>query len=119
MATDKKTIGITKANAAALAALVSAGRFGSELDAAKFAMAFAIKEGATAGSTDGAETKWNVGSVDPDGSMRSLLEALCPDSSEPYRLAEHLMNEGIRRLTTQLGATGDLYETLFPSPSKP
>jgi hypothetical protein len=114
MATDKKTIGITKANSAALARLVSAGRFGSELDAAKFAMAYAIKTGLTEGSTEGAETKWNVGSVDPDGSMRSLLEALCPQRGEPYRLAEHLMNEGIKCLAEEISASGDLYETLFP-----
>lgn len=114
MATDKKTIGITKANASALASLVAAGRFGSELDAAKFAMAYAIKHGVTTGTTDGAETKWNVGSVDPDGSMRSLLEALFPSGTEPYRLAEHLMNEGIKTLAAMLGANGDLYETLFP-----
>ena len=118
MATDKKTIGITKANAAALAGLVSAGRFGSELDAAKFAMAYAIKTGMSGGNTDGAETKWNVGSVDPDGSLRSLLEALCPGGAEPYRLAEHLMNEGIKGLATKIGASGDLYETLFPSSSR-
>ena len=116
MATDKKTIGITKANAAALTGLVAAGRFGSELDAAKFAMAYAIKQGATSGNTDGAETKWNVGSVDPDGSMRSLLEALFPDATEPYRLAEHLMNEGIKILARVLGANGDFYEILFPAP---
>jgi len=115
MASDKKTIGITKANAAALGQLVSAGRFASELDAAKFAMAYAIKSGIATGSTEGAETKWNVGSVDPDGSMRSLLEALCPDASEPYRLAEHLMNEGIKKLVGTLKGGADLYETLFPS----
>jgi hypothetical protein len=117
MTTDKKTIGITRANAAALSSLVSAGRFGSELDAAKFAMAYAIKAGKAAGNTDGAETKWNVGSVDPDGSLRSLLEALCPESVEPYRLAEHLMNEGIKNLAANIGEGGDLYETLFPAPT--
>lgn len=115
MATDKKTIGITKANAAALSNLVAAGRFGSELDAAKFAMAYAIKQGIAAGTTDGAETKWNVGSVDPDGSMRSLVEALFPNGAEPYRLAEHLMNEGVRSLAEMLGTSGDLYDTLFPA----
>jgi hypothetical protein len=114
MGTDKKTIGITKANSAALAGLVSSGRFGSELDAAKFAMAYALKSGVTAGSTEGAETKWNVGSVDPDGSMRSLLEALCADTPEPYRLAEHLMNEGLSRLRTSVAEGADLYDTLFP-----
>lgn len=115
MATDKKTIGITKANATALSNLVEAGRFGSELDAAKFAMAYAIKHGKPTGTTDGAETKWNVGSVDPDGSMRSLIEALYPSGPEPYRLAEQLMNEGIRNLAEMLGTNSDLYETLFPS----
>lgn len=114
MASDKKTIGITKANAAPLAAIVAAGGFGSELDAAKFAMAYALTTGVPDGKTDGAETKWNVGSVDPDGSMRSLLEALCPHTAEPYRLVEHLMNEGIRTLAAKVGAGIGLYETLFP-----
>lgn len=114
MATDKKTIGITKNNAAPLASLVLEGHFGSELDAAMFAMAYAIKQRIEVGTTEGAETKWNVGSFDPDGSMRSLLEALFPDSPEPYRLAEYLMNEGIKRLTEEVGFNGDIYETIFP-----
>jgi hypothetical protein len=113
MAADKKTVGITKGNAASLTALVEAGRFGSELDAAKFAMAYAVKIGIRSGSTDGAETKWNVGSVDPDGSMRSLLEALYPDVTEPYRLLEHLMNEGIKSLAAKTEGLGDLYDILF------
>lgn len=113
MASDKKTIGITKGNSMALVQLVSAGHFASELDAAKFAMAHAIKSGLQSGTTEGAETKWNVGSVDPDGSMRSLLEALFPDTDEPYRLAEYLMNEGVRLLTPKLVGTADLYDTLF------
>lgn len=117
MAIDKKTIGITAANAAALSDLVSAGRFGSELDAAKFAMAYALKAGVTNGSTEGAETKWNVGSVDSDGAIRSLIEALCPGVTEPYRLVEHLMNEGIRLLAASRASGEDLYDTLFPEAS--
>jgi hypothetical protein len=113
MASDKKTIGITKSNASLLAQLVSVGSFGSELDAAKFAMAYAIKSGVQSGSAEGAETKWNVGSVDPDGSMRSLLEALYPDTDEPYRLAEHLMNEGVKLLTAKVSGSADLYDTIF------
>lgn len=115
MATDKKTIGITKTNASALMELVSAGRFGSELDAAKFAMAYAMKTGVPSGSTDGAETKWNVGSVDPDGSLRSLIEALYPEVSDPYRVMEYLMNEGIKALSESAPGSGGLYDTLFPS----
>src|SRR5688572_26914556 len=103
MASDKKTIGVTKGNASALARLVAAGHFGSELDAAKLAMAHAITSGVKTGSAEGAETKWNVGSVDPDGSMRSLLQALFPETEEPYRLAEYLMNEGIKLLAAKVG----------------
>jgi hypothetical protein len=88
MASDKRTIGITSGNAAALADLTEQGHFASELDAAKFAMGHAIALGTGAGSADGTETKWNVGSVDPDGSLRSLIEALFPNAVEPYRTAE-------------------------------
>jgi hypothetical protein len=112
---DKKTIGIAASNASALANIASIGRFASELDAAKFAMAYAIKEGVSIGSFDSVDTKWNVGSFDPDGSMRSLLEALFPDTNEPYRLAESLMNEGIKHLDEALSSNGDFYETLFSS----
>lgn len=41
MSTDKRTIGVTAGNERVLAELVEAGHFGSELEAAKFAMAFA------------------------------------------------------------------------------
>ena len=60
MASDKKTIGITKANGKLLMELVAAGHFGSELDAAKFAMAHAIKSGVKPGGTEGAEHQQNA-----------------------------------------------------------
>jgi hypothetical protein len=113
MSADKKTIGVSKSNSLALAELVRAGRFVSELDAAKFAMAVAIKRGTAAGITDGAETKWNVGSIDPDGTIRSLLEALYPAVSEPYRLLEYLINEGVKILAMDAGGSPDVYDFLF------
>jgi hypothetical protein len=115
MAADKKMIDITSGNELVLARMVEAGRFASELDAAKFAMAYAINRETPAGSTDGAATKWNVGSVDPDGSLRSLIEALFPAASEPYRLVEHLMNEGLRLLDTGSGPPADVVDILFGS----
>jgi len=113
MAVDKKTIGVTSENKAVLARMVEAGRFASELDAAKFAMAYAINQETPAGGTDGAPTKWNVGSVDPDGSLRSLIEALFPTASEPYRLVEYLMNEGLRLLDSGSGPPADVVDILF------
>lgn len=113
MSVDKKTIGIAKGNLAALTSLVESGNFASELDAARFAMAYAVRSGVPAGATEGADTKWNVGSVDPDGSLRSLIEALYPDASEPYRLAEYFMNEGVKLLETTRGNGIDVYDALF------
>lgn len=92
---DKKTIGITTANERVLSALAAEGLFASEIEAAKFAMAHAIEAGVSRGTTEGAGTKWNVGSVDSDGALRAIVEALFPDESQPYRLVEHLMNEGL------------------------
>jgi len=118
MAADKRTIGITSGNELILARMVEAGHFASELDAAKFAMAYAISREMPAGSTDGAATKWNVGSVDPDGSLRSLVEALFPAAPEPYRLIEHLMNEGLKILDTGSGPPPDVVDILFGSPAQ-
>lgn len=109
MTNDKKTIGISTANAKHLADLVSRGRFATELDAAKFAMAHAISVGTAPRASESTETKWNVGSVDPDGTLRSILEALYPDTAEPYRLAEYLMNHGIELLSQ---STSDPYALL-------
>ena len=93
---DKKTIGITSENERVLSALATEGLFASEIEAAKFAMAHAIESGIVRGTTEGTGTKWNVGTVDSDGALRAVVEAMFPDEGQPYRLVEHLMNEGLR-----------------------
>lgn len=95
---DKKTLGVTPANEKALSALADAGRFGTDIEAAKFAMAYAVQQGAARGVTEGTTTKWNVGSFDNDGGLKAVIEALYPEETNPYRLVEHLINEGLRLL---------------------
>lgn len=111
---DKRTIGVTSQNERSLAQLVEAGLFGAELDAAKFAMAYAMRAGVGAGSTDGANTKWNVGTVDPDGKLKALVESFYGDSSEPYRLVEYLMNEGLGMLDAGDGIPPDVARMISP-----
>ena len=113
MATDKKTISITRDNNDVLQRLVIDGQFISELDAAKFAMAHAIKKGTAPGRIDGADTKWNVGSVDVDGKLRSLLTAFYPDVDEPFRLMEYLMNKGLSDLAGSTTQKLDVYGIMF------
>ena len=112
MSNDKKTIGITKANHVPLQRLVQSGQFASELDAAKFAMAYAARNGTSPGRADSADTKWNVGSVDPSGDLREMIVSLYADSDEPYRLMERLMNQGIQALAGGT-ETPDVYGVLF------
>lgn len=113
---DKRTIGITRANERSLAALVAAGAFGSELDAAKFAMAHAIEQGTGIGTLEGTSTKWNVGTVDPDASLKALIESFYGAVAEPYRLIEFLINEGLRLLDD--GEVPPNVVKLIPAPAR-
>ncbi|MBX4967806.1 hypothetical protein [Rhizobium binae] len=110
---DKRTIGITSANEKNLAALVLAGNFGSELDAAKFALAYAIRNDVSAGTAEGTNTKWNIGTVDGDGSLKSVVEAVFDGVAEPYRLIEYLINEGLTRLGSDDAIPPDVVGILF------
>lgn len=96
---DKKTIGITDRRAAVLDAMVEAGRFADAIEAARFAMGLAIRAGIGVGlanpGVEGAGTKWNVGSFDPNNDLQTLLLALYPDTETPYRLLEFLIDEGL------------------------
>lgn len=93
---DKKTIGVVPEQVGTLKRLMEAGHFEHEFDAAKFAMAHAIDSDVPRGTTEGAGTKWNVGSFDSDGGLKAVIEALYPDETNPYRQIEHLINEGLR-----------------------
>ena len=117
-AADKKTIGITSGNESVLSAFVTEGLFSSEIDAAKFAMAHAIDLEVTRGTTEGAGTKWNVGSVDNDGTLKAIIQALYPQETQPYRLIEHLMNEGLGRLKSEEGLPPDVAGILFEESSE-
>lgn len=105
---DKKTLGVTSSNEKTLNALASAGRFNTDIEAAKFALAYAINEGVTRGTTDGTGTKWNVGSFDSDGGLKAVIEALYPDEPSPYRLIEHLINAGLQLMDNNDGLPPDV-----------
>lgn len=104
--TDKKTIGLTPAGERAIARLMEQGWFKDRLDAARLAMAVAIRAGDVPRAVEGANTIWNVGSFDADGQMRQILPVLYPNCKTPYRAAESLVDRGLQRLAEQLEAGG-------------
>jgi len=95
MAADKTTIGVTPPNAAFLEEISEARYFEDQMDAAKFALSLAIRSGEIPSTATGADTKWNVGSFDKDGKLRSLITTLFPEVETPYRAIEHLLNIGL------------------------
>lgn len=111
MSEDKTTIGVTEAADRVLARMVEKGHFKNGIDAAKFAMAVAINSGARNDkenlAIDGTNTKWNIGSFDADGHLRSLIAAIHPDVSQPYRMLEALIDDGLRHVGEHMAASGD------------
>ena len=94
MSADKKTIGVTPEARSVLEKLIQSAYFQDQMDAAKFAMAFAVNAGLT-GQMEGADTTWNVGSFDSDNEIRSIIPALCGETETPYRVVEQLINRGL------------------------
>jgi len=108
MAQDKNTIGVTPENRQFLADVVESGLFSEEMDAAKLAMSVAILRGVGVGEATSAETKWNVGSFDKDGHIKTVLGGLFPENPTPYRLAEFLINRGLEMLKAEIAANPTL-----------
>ena len=102
MTEDKKTIGLTTENRSVMDRIMDKGLFRDQKDAAMFAMAYAIEQGIRAGNSEGANTIWNVGSLDPDGEIRVLISNLFPDTSTPYRLLEFFVNAGLAQMRVRM-----------------
>lgn len=93
MSEDKTTLGLTPKNQEFIKELVPP--FGSGRDAARFAMAVAIREGETPGETSNTNTVWNRGTFDGEGDFRDLIIALYPETNAPYRDMEYFINRGL------------------------
>lgn len=106
MPQDKTTIGVTVENQRTLDTIEEQGNFEDQMDAARFAFAYAIRRNIEPSPAEAASTKWNVGSFDPDRSLRAVIEALFPDQETPYRAIEGLINEGLRLLQARLDDEG-------------
>lgn len=117
MTEDKKTIGLTLENRSIMERIMDKGLFRDQKDAAMFAMAYAIGQGIPPGSSEGTNTIWNVGSLDPDGEIRVLIGNLFPDTSTPYRLLEFFVNAGLAHMGARMEKEPGMEITDFLSDS--
>jgi len=113
MAEDKKTIGLTDANKKVMDQLVERAGFKRDMDAAKFAFAFAVEQGSEPSAIEGTGTIWNVGTLDEGGDLKALIQNLYPQAQFPYRALESLMNTGFRLLASEMSSSGISIETIL------
>ena len=108
MIIDKKTIGLTTENKLLVQNIINKGQFKDQMDVAKFAMSYAINVGVSIGYAEGTDTIWNVGSFDSDGEIKTIIQAIYPDTEVPYRTAEYLYNEGLKLIGRKLSQDENL-----------
>lgn len=108
MTDDRQTIGVSEKSGSTLEALVDAGVFSQQVDAAKLALSVALAHGDEPVESQERTTKWNVGTFDQNGDVRELILCFKPECQTPYREAENLVECGLRRLAEHLESHGQL-----------
>ena len=98
------TVGLTPAGSEALAKVIATKWFATEMDAYKVAIAVALRSEINVDQPlVGATTKFNIGSLDPDGRLVALIESvLGSQAGDPGALAERLADQGLVILATRL-----------------
>lgn len=110
---DKATIGLTDEGARVLAKIEDLNLFENGRDIGKFAIAVAAKRGTEPREIEGTGTTWHSTNFDKTGDIRQFIEAHYSDVEHPYRVAEGLIDEGLRILDDEMEAAGDLILTDF------
>lgn len=116
---DLKSIGVSPSQKEFLETLVDGLKaFDQNQQAAKVAMAMAIRAGTPVGDATATVTAWSTGGFDPDGSIRALIQALYGVQDTPYRQVEHLIQVGLEMLRTHVEHYGRLnLEILLADPT--
>lgn len=92
--------------------LVSTGKFENVITAAKFALAYALKNHYDEFApesyvvSDSGGNNYNIGTVDKDGTLSALLRAIYPDTTTPYIYARALMIFGLQKIGERINNEG-------------
>ena len=108
MTDDRQTIGVSESSGKTLEALVDAGVFSQQVDAAKLALSVALAYGDTPTESQDRTTKWNVGTFDQNGDVRELVLCFMPECLTPFKEVESLVESGLKRLADHFEAHGQL-----------
>jgi hypothetical protein len=101
------TIGLSASGNDKLDALKESGVFAEKMDGFRFAVALALAQGAIPPELKDRSPFLNIGSLDPEQTLRRAVETLMPDqvaNTTPYRLIERLAEWGVSELDAQAKA---------------
>ena len=109
MTKEPTTIGLSESGHRKLQSLKEDGYFREMTDAYRFSIALALAHGAKPKkSKNGRKTIFNVGTLDPDGSLFAAISALREGNDEPiWRTAEGLAEWGVEELS-KLSNSGEI-----------
>jgi hypothetical protein len=102
---EPTTIGLSPSGKAAAARLIDAKVFLRQIDAYRFAIALGLAHGGYDAVNTSRETMFNIGTLDPDGSLRIAVDLLRDELDEPvYRSAERYAEWGFREMDRALSS---------------
>jgi hypothetical protein len=107
---DLINVGLSELVDDKLSELKELGIFADKIDGYRFGVSLAIAQGAVPGDLVKRVNLYNVGSLDPEQSLRRSVEALMPAAladTTVYRLIERLADWGITELHAQ-AKTGEI-----------
>lgn len=110
--TDLTNVRLSKASKEIAERFVATGKFADVITVAKFALAYALKNhfdeidpsSYTIPDSDG--NNYNIGTLDKDGQISVLIQALYPGTDTPYIYARALMVFGLTKLGERIDAEG-------------
>jgi hypothetical protein len=117
---DRVTVGVTSDGAANLELLMQSGWFTEEVDAYRTAIATAISYSLDVSDVtlSGIQTKYNVGTLDRDGRLLSLVRGLVPGApARIYEYCERLADAGLRYLRARIVDQGAMLSDVLSPPN--
>lgn len=106
---EPTTIGLSEGAHEKLKRLQEEQHFRELLDGYRFAIGLALAQGVEPPEVQKRTTIFNVGTVDPDQSLKRSIEALMGDrvrDASIYKMAERLAEWGVNELASQAEAGG-------------
>lgn len=98
---SRRTIGLTQPARDALEEIQRQGWFATEAGAFKTAVAYAIARDVPETAGGQFTTKWNVGSLDPDGDFAETCRILL-DTDDPWDRIQRLGDAGLREMANRM-----------------